>query len=97
MGFIDQEATRLETMESFTTPYVDYLFEELLRVFNSYMAIFWTDNVLDQKAEINTANSFASMDKFAKALFNKLKHFNIEVYEKIYILYDYFDLEISSC
>ena len=45
----------------------------------SYMTIFWNDNVLDQKAEINTVNSYASILKFAKALVEKIKHFQLDV------------------
>lgn len=66
-------------MEKYTPLYLEYLFEHLLKVFLSYISIFWSEVALDQKAEANTANTYASLDKFAKTLEEKLKFFNLEV------------------
>lgn len=66
-------------MEDFKPIYVEYLFDHLIKVFLSYITIFWSETAIDQKGEINTANSYASLDKFAKVLQEKLKHFNLEV------------------
>ena len=66
-------------MEKHTPLYVEYLFEHLLKVLLSYISIFWNEVALDQKAEANTANSYACLDKFAKTLEEKLKFFTLEV------------------
>jgi len=79
LSFIDREQERLENFETYNPVYVEFLFEHLLRVLLSYIAIFWNDAILDQKTELNTANSYTCLDRFARTLEEKLKHFNLDV------------------
>lgn len=69
----------MESFQETTPPYIEYLFDHLLKVFLAYISIFWNDTAIDQKGEINTANSYSCLDKFAKVLEDKIKYFTLDV------------------